>query len=247
MKRRLIGFAVSLLTSVFLGMSLSAQTAEVADTVTVSDAKLDAVAWDGESLWVVTYQSSPIEWRIAKLGPEGKIVSSFVVPVHSRDDVHNLGMTNLTSDGSTIWANDWNAGVIYQFAKDGTILKHFGVPSVNQLIPVGIAFDGTYLWVLHWSNKTLYKLDTDGNEVGKVSLRKVSPTPDQGLAWDGKNFWVANKGANRIMRVTPDGVQTGVIRGPKPAGNVRDLGWDGEHLLLVYKQDDTVYKLTIHN
>jgi hypothetical protein len=42
-------------------------------------------------------------------------------------------------------------------------------------------------------------------------------------------------------------VQTGVVKGPKPAGNIRDLDWDGEHLLLVYKQDNTVYKLTIRD
>ncbi len=247
MRKYLFVFLAALLAGGLFAVPVSAQTAEVAGTVTVSDVKLDGVAWDGENIWVVTYQCSPIEWRIAKLASDGTILSSFVVPVHSRDDVHNLGMTNLTSDGKTIWANDWNAGVIYNFAKDGTLLKKFGVPSVSQLIPVGIAFDGTYLWVFHWSNKSLYKLDTDGNEVAKVSLSKVSPTPDQGLAWDGKNFWVANKGANRIMRVTPEGIQTGVFRGPKPAGNVRDLGWDGEHLLLVYKQDDTVYKLSIHD
>jgi len=58
-----------------------AQTLEVASTVTVPDVKLDGVGWDGESIWVVTYQSSPIEWRIARLGPDGSIVSSFVVPV----------------------------------------------------------------------------------------------------------------------------------------------------------------------
>jgi sugar lactone lactonase YvrE len=223
-----------------------AQTIEVASTVTVADTKLDGVGWDGQNIWVITYQSSPIEWRIAKLGPDGAIVSSFVVPVTSRDDVHNLGMSNVTSDGKTLWANDWNAGIVYNFAFDGTVIKQFGVPSLNQLIPVGIAFDGTYLWVLHWSNKTLYKLDTDGKEIAKISLAKVSPTPNMGLAWDGKNFWVGNSGANRIMRISPEGVQTGVVKGPKPAGNIRDLDWDGEHLLLVYKQDDTVYKLTVH-
>jgi streptogramin lyase len=222
-----------------------AQTVEVAGTVTVADTKLGGVGWDGENIWVVTYQSAPIEWRIAKLGSDGSILSSFIVPVFSRDDVHNMGMSNVTSDTETIWANDWNAGVIYNFAKDGTVIKKFSVPSLSQLIPVGIAFDGTSLWVLHWSNKTLYKLDRDGNEIGKVSLAKVTPAPNMGLAWDGESFWVGNSGANRIMRVTPEGKQIATVKGPKPAGNIRDLDWDGEHLLLVYKQDDTVYKLSI--
>jgi hypothetical protein len=248
MKNRLpIVVLAVVLCAAFNAAAGSAQTIEVASTVTVPDVKLDGVGWDGDSIWVITYQSSPIEWRIAKLGPDGAIVSSFVVPVFSRDDVHNLGMTNVTSDGKTLWANDWNAGLIYNFSKDGTILKKFGVPSLNQLIPVGIAFDGTNLWVLHWSNKTLYKLDTDGNEIAKVSLAKLSFTPNMGLTWDGKSFWVGNAGANRIMRITPEGVQTGLVKGPKPAGNIRDLAWDGEHLLLVYKQDNTVYRLTVRD
>ena len=88
------------------------------------------------------------------------------------------------------------------------------------------------------SNKTLYKLTRDGTEVAKVSLSRISPTPNMGLTWDGTNFWVGNSGANRMMRVTPDGVQTASQR--PDGGKHRDVAWDGEHLLLVYKQDDTV-------
>jgi sugar lactone lactonase YvrE len=245
--RRIVwwGVAAVAAAAVLGPAALRAQTLEVAGTVTVPDVKLDGVGWDGESIWVITYQSAPIEWRIARLAPDGSIASSFPLPITSRDDVHNLGMTNVTSDGETLWANNWNAGIIYNYSKDGTVLKTFGVASVHQLIPVGIAFDGTNLWVLHWSNKTLYKLDRDGNELGKMSLAKVNPAPNMGLTWDGQNFWVGNSGANRIMRVSPEGKQTATLKGPKPAGNVRDLAWDGQHLLLVYKQDDTVYKLTI--
>ncbi|MBN1835916.1 MAG: hypothetical protein JW820_08695, partial [Spirochaetales bacterium] len=101
------------------------------------------------------------------------------------------------------------------------------------------------LWVLHWSNKTLYHLDTNGKELGSVSLRRLAPPPDMGMAWDGRYFWVANKGANRIHRITPEGESVGMIKGPKDGGGIRDLDWDGEHLLLVYQQDSTVYKLKI--
>jgi hypothetical protein len=224
----------------------SAQRAEVVGTVTNSDVKMDGVAWDGRNIWIITYQSSPIEWRIAKLDEDGEILTSFVVPVNSLDDIHNFGMTNITSDGKTIWANHWNEGLIYRFDKKGKILTSFGVPSVNQLIPVGIAWDGRHLWVLHWSDRNLYKLDRKGREVDRVSLRKLSPPPDMGLAWDGEHLWVGSKGANRITRITTDGEAKGFIRGPKKGGGLRDIAWDGEHMLLIYKQDDTVYKLRIH-
>jgi len=247
MKRGLTWLAV--LAFAFLAgiwpAGLSAQKAEVAGTLVNPEIKMDGVTWDGESVWVITYQSSPLEWRIARLASDGSVESSFPVPVKSLDDIHNFGMSNIASDGDTIWANNWNEGIVYDFAKDGTILKHFGVPSVNQLIPVGIAFDGEYLWVLHWSDKNLYKLDRDGNELGKVSLRKLAPPPDMGLTWDGTFFWVGSKGANRITRITPEGEAKGFIKGPKAGGGIRDLAWDGEHLLVVYSQDSTIYKLKI--
>jgi sugar lactone lactonase YvrE len=224
---------------------LRAQTAEVVGTIVIPDTKINGVTWDGRSLWVTTYQSSPLEWRIARLNDGGEVEFSFVVPVKSLDDIHNFGMSNIASDGDTLWANHWNEGLVYNFAKDGTILKSFGVPSVKQLIPVGIAFDGQSLRVLHWSDKNLYQLDRDGNELGKVSLRKLAPPPDMGLAWDGRYFWVGSKGANRITRVTPEGEARGFIKGPKAGGGIRDLAWDGECLLVVYSQDSTIYRLKI--
>ena len=224
---------------------LAAQKAEVAATIVNPELKMNGVAWDGQSVWVTIYQSSPLEWRIARLAADGSVEFSFPVPVRSLDDIHNFGMSNITCDGETIWANHWNEGVVYNFAKDGTIIKKFGVPSVSQLIPVGIAFDGEHLRVLHWSDKNLYQLDREGNELGRMSLRKLAPPPDMGLAWDGTYFWVGSKGANRITRVTPEGEVKGFIKGPKPGGGIRDLAWDGEHLLVVYSQDSTIYKLKI--
>jgi hypothetical protein len=47
------------------------------------------------------------------------------------------------------------------------------------------------------------------------------------------------------MKVSPEGEQLGMVKGPRSGGGIRDLAWDGEHLLLVYKQDSTVYKLRI--
>jgi hypothetical protein len=232
-----------LLLPVF-GYSQAIET-EVAGTVSNPSLKMDGVTWDGEHIWVVTYQSSPIEWRIAELGGNGEVVSSFVVPVSSRDDVHNLGMTNIASDGETIWANHWNEGFIYNFDVEGNVLAKFGIHSVSQLIPVGIAWDGEHLFVLHWSDRNLYTLSRSGEELGKVSLRGLTPPPDMGLAWDGSHFWAASKGSNRVHRVTPEGKSTGYIVGPKKGGGIRDLAWDGEHLLLVYQQDNTVYKLKI--
>jgi sugar lactone lactonase YvrE len=222
-----------------------AQKAEVVATVVNPEIKINGVSWDGQNIWVTTYQSSPLEWRIARLAADGSVEFSFPVPVKSLDDIHNFGMSNIASDGETIWANHWNEGFVYNFAKDGTLLKKFSVSSVSQLIPVGIDFDGENLRVLHWSDKNLYQLDRDGNELGKLSLRKLAPPPDMGLAWDGTYFWVGSKGANRITRVTPEGEAKGFIKGPKAGGGIRDLAWDGEHLLVVYSQDNTIYKLKV--
>ncbi len=224
---------------------LASQSAEVVGTVTNPDIKMNGVAWDGKNILVVTYQSSPIEWRIAKLDDDGTIIDSFVVPVDSLDDIHNFGMSNITSNGRRIYANHWNEGYVYEFTNKGRIIKKIGVDSVNQLIPVGVALEGRYIWVFHWSNKKLYKIDRNGKELDSISVRKLTPPPDMGLAWDGSHFWVASKGANRIHRIKPDGEKTGMIKGPKDGGGIRDIAWDGEHLLVVYRQDNTVYKLKI--
>ena len=196
---------------------------------------------------MVTYQSSPVEWQIARVGPEGAIEFAFTVPVDSLDDVHNFGMTNIASDGRTLWANHWNAGQIYHYNRKGKELARFGVPSVNQLIPVGITCDGKSIWVLHWSDKTLYQLDKKGRELGSVSLGHVRPPVDMGLTWDGKHFWAGSRGANRITKLSRDGEVLGYVKGPRESGGIRDIAWDGEHLLVVYQQDDTVYKCRLED
>jgi len=246
-KRKRFVFFISLIFVFICPVIVFSQTAEVVGTIENKSIKMDGVTWDGENIWVVTYQSSPIEWRIAKLDNNGEVLFSFKVPVDSLDNIHNFGMTNITSDGKTIWANHWNEGLIYRFTKKGKVVNKFGIPSVNQLIPVGITWDGTYLWVFHWSNRNIYKLDRKGKELSQISLRKISPPPDMGLAWDGTYFWVGSKGANRVIRITPDGQQKCFIRGPKKGGGIRDLDWDGEHLLLLYQQDSKIYKLKIHD
>ena len=99
------------------------QTVEIAGKITNPEIKMDGVAWDGKNIWVITYRSSPIEWKIAQLDDNGDILTSFHVPVNSLDDIHNFGMTNITSDGKTIWANHWNEGIIYRFTKKGKIFS----------------------------------------------------------------------------------------------------------------------------
>jgi len=245
--KRLQRIVLVVLILSFLSTSWSSfsQSAELVEEIVIPNTKLDGVAWDGKNIWVVTYESSPIKWQIARIGSEGDLEFSFTVPVDSLDDVHNFGMTNITSDKRSIWANHWNAGLIYRFSKKGKIMTEFGVPSLNQLIPVGIAWDGKHLWILHWSDRSLYKLDSRGKELNRVSLRKLRPPVDMGLAWDGKHFWVGSRGANRITRITPEGEPSGYIKGPRESGGIRDLDWDGEHLLVVYQQDSTIYKVRI--
>jgi streptogramin lyase len=221
------------------------QSVEVVGTVTSEGNKIDGVAWDGSNIWVTIYQSSPMEWRLAQLDDNGEILTSFVVPVTSLDDIHNFGMSNIASDGKTIWANHWNEGQIYRFTKKGKVKTQFGVPSVNKLIPVGLTLQDNYIWVLHWSDKKLYKLDKKGREYESISLRKLAPPPDMGLAWDGNHFWAANKGTNRVMKLTKEGEMVGMFKGPKTGGGIRDLAWTGELMLLVYQQDNTIYKLKI--
>jgi hypothetical protein len=216
------------------------------EVLTNENIKFNGLTWDGSNFWVITYQSSPLIWEIAKLDDVGKIISAFEVDVKSLDDVHNSGYTNLTFDGEVIWANNWNEGIIYSYSTDGELLKRISVPSINQLIPVGITWDGQNLWVLHWVNKTIYGIDREGNETGDlINLQGIKPPLDMGLVWDGSDFWVGCKGSNLAMRVSVNGEPSGYIMGPKKSGAVRDLAWDGESLYWVYQQDRTIYRTKI--
>lgn len=216
------------------------------EVLTNEDIKIDGLTWDGSNFWVITYQSSPILWQIAKLDSGGKVISAFQVECESRDDIHNSGYTNLTWDNEVIWANNWNEGKIYSYSTDGKLLKNFGVPSLGQLIPVGITWDGHNLRVLHWVNKTIYGIDRNGNETGDlITLQGITPSLDMGLVWDGNNFWVGSKGNNIAMRISVKGEPNGYIKGPKESGGIRDLAWDGESLCWVYQQDHTIYKTKI--
>ena len=216
------------------------------EVITNEDIKIDGLTWDGSNFWVITYQSSPILWQIAKLKDDGKVSNAFQVICDSRDDVHNSGYTNLMWDNGVIWANNWNEGIIYSYGTNGEILTKISIPSVGQLIPVGITCDEQKLWVFHWVNKTIYGLDRNGNETGDlISLEDISPSLDMGLVWDGNNFWVGSKGENIAMRISVNGEPNGYIKGPKECGAIRDLAWDGESLYWVYQQGHTIYKTKI--
>lgn len=216
------------------------------EVITNEDIKIDGLTWDGKNFWVITYQSSPILWQIAKLDDDGKVSHAFQVECDSRDDIHNSGYTNLTWDNEVIWANNWNEGIIYSYNTDGEILTNFSVPSIAQLIPIGITWDGQKLWIFHWVDKTIYGLDRNGNETGDIiSLKGMVPSLDMGLVWDGNNFWAGSKGGNIAMRISSDGKANGYIKGPKESGGIRDLAWDGENLYWVYQQDHTIYKTII--
>ncbi|MEN3187076.1 MAG: hypothetical protein ABDK94_10720 [Atribacterota bacterium] len=216
------------------------------EVLTNETIKMNGLTWDGENFWVITYQSSPIAWQIAKLDGLGKVVFAFSVPCKSRDDIHNSGFTNLAWDGEFIWANNWNEGKIYCYSTSGYFVKSFEIPSLGQLIPVGIAWDGDNLWILHWSTKTVYEVDRDGQKTGRaLSLASFKPSLDAGLAWDGSCFWVGSKGSNLAVRVSPSGEAMAFVRGPRTSGSVRDLTYDNKYLYWIYQQGHTIYRAKI--
>jgi hypothetical protein len=213
------------------------------EVLTNEEIKMNGLTWDGKNFWVITYQSSPIVWQIAKLSSSGEVDFSFSIPCRSRDDIHNSGFTNLAWDGEFIWANNWNEGKVYQYTTLGSFVKSFEIPSLGQLIPVGIAWDGNSLWILDWSTKTLYEVDKNGRESGRtISLASFKPSLDMGLAWDGNYFWVGSKGSNLAVKISPSGEPICFIKGPKTGGAVRDLAHDGEYLYWVYQQGHTIYR-----
>jgi len=228
------------------GKSVPELKAEWEAILTNEEIKMNGLTWDGKNFWVITYQSSPIVWQIARLDNLGRVDFAFSIPCKSRDDIHNSGFTNLAWDGEFIWANNWNEGKIYCYDTSGELVKSFEISSLGQLIPVGITWNGENLWILHWSKKTLYEVSRDGQEIGRsISLFSFKPSLDMGLAWDNDCFWVGSKGSNLAVKINVLGEPIGFVKGPKGSGAVRDLAHDGEYLYWIYQQDHTIYRAKV--
>ena len=221
------------------------QKAEVVGTIVNPEIKMNGVAWDGENIWVTTYQSNSDGVADRAAGRNGAILSSFPVAVKSLDDVHNLGMSNITCDGADDLGQPLERGDHVQLRQGRHPPEKFRSPLPEPADPGGdrlrrgvpVCCTGAIKPCTGWT----------GTATSSGRYRFASWPRLRTWAWrgTGRASGSAARAPTASCASAPEGDAEGCPQGAQGRRGVRDLAWDGEHLLVVYSQDSTVYKLTI--
>lgn len=92
------------------------------------------------------------------------------------------GWTGMTSVSSTLYALNYNNGMLYQVnPDDGTLLTSVYL----SFQPYSLAFDGQYFWISNTSNNIVAY-----NSSGTMIKSFTTSIPSyKALAWDGEYFW----------------------------------------------------------
>ena len=126
----------------------------------------------------------------------------------------------------------------------GDVVSSFPTPAG---CPSGLTWDGKNIWLTDWRKAQLYKIDPESGEI-----LKTIPAPcfkPQGLAWGNGRLFVSDVQtfvneyqAGIIYVLDPE---TGTVEASytTPGRSPRDLGFDGQYLLVVDDKEDKVYKL----
>ncbi len=226
-----------------------------------------AVAFDGESMWISVIDANAV---VRLHVPDGAIMSTTSLP-------NSLSVRGLAYDGANVWGVGYASGgaspLAVQFSGvTGAILATYPTgngPSaiafdgtnlwiantVDQTITImstagsvistlsiaanGFAFDGTYMWVDSPPN-VLYKLAKTGSIAGGPFTVGNSPA---GIAFDGAGIWVANSADNTVSRVRNDGTVLGAYSvGVSPTS----LAFDGSHMWVTcHSSGSSVYELSL--
>ena len=152
-----------------------------------------AVAFDGSSIWVASYNG----FKVTKLrASDGASVTI------------NLGanLESLAYDGLNMWVTEGGSNSVAKIrASDGALLGTFPVGN----FACGVAFDGSYIWVSNSGANTVSKLRTDTGAI--VGTYAVGASPCA-LAHDGANIWVVNQGGNSVTKLrSSDGTKLATI------------------------------------
>src|SRR5580704_1811860 len=138
-----------------------------------------AVAFDGSSIWVASYNG----FKVTKLrASDGASVTIKL----------GANLESLAYDGLNMWVTEGGSNSVAKIrASDGAMLGTFPVGN----FACGVAFDGSYIWVSNNGANTVSKLRTDTGSI--VGTYAVGASPCA-LANDGTNIWVVNQGANSV-------------------------------------------------
>ncbi len=146
----------------------------------------------------------------------------------------------LTIVDQTIYASNYNNGIVYKIEQDGTSST---VIEASQRGSAGIRFDDDgNMYVAMYNINSIIKLDSQGNE---STFASGVSTPIA-LDWDNnQNLYVSSfSGANTVTRIDQDGVQT-QLGGVSQLDNISSLCLDasGDIYVTSYNSGD-IYRMT---
>lgn len=129
-------------------------------------------------------------------------------------------------------------------ATPGDVVSSFPTPGG---CPSGLAWDGKYLWLADWREAQLYKIDPESGEV--IASLPAPCFKPQGLVWGRGRLFVSD--VQTFVNEYQAGVvyvlnpETGITEKSytTPGRSPRDLGFDGQYLLLADDKEDKIYKL----
>lgn len=178
-------------------LSTFSQAFDIVGEVTSPDSSNEAVAWDGQYLWVAIGDGAVYNGVVFQIDTSGNVISSFDAPFQSFSPF----TSGLTWDGANLWLVDYFSDLAYQLTTDGTIIRTIPVPEN----PFCLTWDGFYLWVGSFESKKVYKIDPASGQILNSFNSPGNEIP-YGLAWDGIWLWIGT--IDGIFRVDPT---TGVI------------------------------------
>jgi hypothetical protein len=216
-------------------------TGDVIHTIPAPGQYCNAIAWDGEAMWVSEIINDYL-YRISY--EDGTILQSFPYPP-GVDCIEGLDFA-----GGYLWATSWedpsggNSKILKFNPANGELLESFDYPADPQW-PHGIAHDGQYVWVNNFLLQEINSLDKIDPETGEL-ISSIPATADVsvGIEYIGSSLWVTTKTPNKIQRLNP---ATGEIIWEMyaPCSNPRGLSWDGAYLWTISRENATLYQLDI--
>ena len=193
------------------------------------DDRPDAIAFDGENMWVTNKGDEDVsdDDAVTKITAlTRKVLANFSV---------GTAPSAVAFDGENIWVANFGSNDLTKFKIDGT--KKRTLPSGGQQ-PVALAFDGEFMWVVNEGSGTVVMYDVEDESIWKTISVSNNPTA---IAFDGKLMWILTSGTRNVTRIN---AKTGAEKDKIRAGDGQAaLAFDGVNMWIADESDNSVTKV----
>lgn len=174
---------------------------------------------------------------VSSRAPDAPSLGTFYSSITTADSSGNMG---LAWDGSNLWVNNRDTGVISKLDDSGAVLTSFSTGIANGR---GLTWDGSTLWLANAGAYVYLQFDpSNGSLLNSVS----GPTGASyltALAWDGTYLWYANYGDGTIYQLDADTANV-ITSIPSPTTETRGMTYfSGSLWVSSGNCSTTVYKV----